>query len=91
MEKSDLILELSRRTGMTRKESAAAVNTALDIIVESLKQGEKVRLIGFGSFLVKHRPGRWLRNPATNEKIFSSAKRVVTFHAARSMQDALAE
>lgn len=55
MNKAELIAEVAKQTALSKKDSEKAVNAALDTIVESLKKGEKVQLVGFGSFEVKER------------------------------------
>lgn len=69
MNKSELILAMSEKTGLTKKDSDAAIKAFFEIIAEELKKGEKVQLVGIGTFEVSERSAREGRNPLTNEKI----------------------
>lgn len=79
MEKTDLIARVAERTGLTRSQSANVVNAFLDTVTDALAQGEKVRLIGFGTFEVKHRAARRGRNPKTNLPMLIPEKKVPVF------------
>ena len=63
MNKADLVASVAKKTNLTKKESEAAVKAVLDSIEEALKDGEKVQLIGFGTFEVRSRKARTGRNP----------------------------
>ena len=65
MNKGELVAALAAKTEMTKKESEAALNGIIDVIAESMAKGEKVQLIGFGTFEAKNRPARVARNPRT--------------------------
>ena len=67
MNKTELIAAVAEKTGLSKKDSDAAVAAMVDVITESLVQGEKVQLVGFGSFEVKSRSARMGRNPHTKE------------------------
>jgi len=87
--KQDLIDVVSEKAGLTKKDTAAVVDTILDSIVESLKRGEKVSFVGFGTFEAKTRKAREGRNPATGETINIPARVVPSFKAGRALKDAL--
>ena len=89
MTKQDLIDVVSEQAGLTKKETGAVVDVVLSTIVDSLKRGEKVALVGFGTFEAKLRKAREGRNPATGETIQIAARTVPSFKAGRAMKDAL--
>ncbi len=88
MTKADLISAVAE-TGMSKKEAAAAVDAAIDAIKGALAKGEKVSLIGFGSFSVKKRKARTGRNPQTGKAIKIKAKNVPVFSAGKGLKDAV--
>jgi len=91
MNKAELIAAVAEKTGMSKKDSEAAVNAALEAIVASLQDGEKVQLVGFGSFEVKGRAERTGRNPKTKESIVIPASKVPVFKAGKALKDAVAK
>lgn len=90
MNKAELIAEVAKQTALSKKDSEKAVNAALDTIVESLKKGEKVQLVGFGSFEVKERGARIGRNPKTKEEIKIPASCVPAFKAGKMLKESVA-
>ncbi len=88
MTKADLVAEVAE-TGMTKKDAAAAVDCIIDSIKKSLKKGEKVSLVGFGSFSVKKRAARTGRNPQTGAPLKIKAKNVPVFSAGKALKDAV--
>ena len=72
---------------MTRKDAEAAVSAVIDVIGETLKDGEKVAIVGFGSFEVKERPARKARNPRTGEEIEIAASKAPAFKAGKALKD----
>ena len=78
MNKTDLVNAIAA-TGISKADSKQALDAALDAIAEALKQGDKVALLGFGTFAVNERPARTGINPATKEKIQIEAKKVIKF------------
>jgi DNA-binding protein HU-beta len=88
MTKQDLIDKVAK-TGMTKKQAGAAVNAVLDAIKDSLATGEKVSLVGFGSFSVKKRAARMGRNPRTGAALKIKAKKVPVFKAGKALKDAV--
>lgn len=89
MNKGDLINKVAESAGLTKNQATAAVNAALDSIADSLKNGDKVTLIGFGTFSVSHRAARQGRNPQTGETITIAAKSNVKFKAGKELTDAV--
>jgi DNA-binding protein HU-beta len=89
MNKAELIAEVAVKTGLSKKDSEKAVNAALDTVTASLKSGEKVSLVGFGTFDVKAREARMGRNPKTKEEIPIPASRVPQFKAGKALKEAV--
>jgi len=86
MNKAELIDEVILYTGLTRTESGEAVNAIMLVITDSLARGEKVTLVGFGTFRVTERKARRGRNPQTGEAIQISAKKVPVFKAGKNLR-----
>ena len=87
MNKNELSAAIAAKTGMTRKDAEAAVAAVLEVVGETLKSGEKVALVGFGTFEVKERPARMARNPRTGEEIEIAACKVPGFKAGKALKD----
>ena len=81
MNKSQLIEAVAAKNGMKKKDAEAAVNAVTETIAEAMKNGEKVQLVGFGTFEVKARGARTGRNPKTGETIEVPASKHLTFSA----------
>lgn len=88
MNKTDLVNSLAA-AGLSKADSKKAVDTVLESIADALKAGDKVALIGFGTFSLNERPARDGINPATKEKITIAAKTVVKFKAGAELADAV--
>ena len=91
MNKTELIAAVAEKTGLSKKDSDAAVNAVLNTIAETLKANEKVQLVGFGSFEVKKRAARVGRNPKTKESIEIPASVVPVFKAGKALKDTVAK
>ena len=91
MNKAELIAAVAEKTSLSKKDSEAAVNAALDAITTSLENGEKVQLVGFGSFEVKSRAARVGRNPKTKAAIEIPASKVPFFRAGKPLKDSVAK
>ena len=91
MNKTELINAVAAKTGLSKKNADQAVAAVLDTIVETLKAGEKVSLVGFGTFDVKARAARTGHNPRTNATIEIAASKVPQFKAGKALKDAVAE
>ncbi|MFB5067669.1 MAG: HU family DNA-binding protein [Candidatus Wallacebacter cryptica] len=89
MTKTDLVDQVAAKTNLTKKDSAAAVDAVFASITESLAQGEKVQIIGFGSFEVRERAERTGRNPQTGAEMTIPAKSVPAFKAGKQLKDAV--
>ncbi len=89
MTKANIIDAVATKTGTTKKASEAAVNAAIEAIVDALKAGDKVQVFGFGTFEVKERAARTGRNPRTGETLEIAASKNVGFSAAKALKDAI--
>jgi len=90
MNKADLISAVAKETGMTKVAAETAITSVFDNITESLKKGEKVTWMGFGSFEVRERAARIGVNPQTQEKIKIKASKVPAFKAGSALKEAVA-
>ena len=91
MNKAELINAVAAATEFSKKDAEAAVTATLEVITSALKDGDKVQLVGFGSFEVKKRAARVGRNPKTNDTIEIPASVVPVFKAGKALKDAVAE
>ena len=91
MNKAELIYSVSNATDISRKDVETVLTAALDVITDAMKEGEKVQLVGFGSFEVKARAARIGRNPKTKEAIEIPASRVPVFKAGKALKDAISK
>ncbi|PKK88716.1 MAG: DNA-binding protein [Candidatus Wallbacteria bacterium HGW-Wallbacteria-1] len=89
MNKTDLIDVIARRAEITKKEATKAVETMIEEITASLKDGDKVSLMGFGSWEVKTRAARSGRNPQSGKTITIEAKKVAKFNAGKELREAV--
>ena len=87
MTKADLIDEVARNSDLSKKDAEVIVQAVLDSIVESLKDGGKVELRGFGSFRLRERASRQGRNPKTGERVFVPAKTVPYFKPGKDLKE----
>ncbi len=89
MTKADLVETIYEKIGFSRKESAEIVDLVFDLMKETLESGEKIKISGFGNFLVRQKRSRKGRNPQTGEEIEISARRVLTFKPSQVLRKAL--
>jgi DNA-binding protein HU-beta len=89
MNKGDLISKIADTAGITKGQAEDALNAVLDGITDSLKSGESVTLVGFGTFSASRREARSGRNPQTGETIQIAAKNLAKFKAGKKLTDAL--
>ena len=87
MNKAELIAAIAAKTGDTKKGAEASVNAFVDVITEALVGGDKVQLVGFGSFEVRKRAARKGRNPQTKEEIKIPASKAPVFKAGKALKD----
>jgi DNA-binding protein HU-beta len=91
MTKTDLINSVAQKAEFSKKDADKAVNAVIAAISDSLTAGEKVQLVGFGTFEVRDRAAREGKNPATGEKIKIAATKVPAFKAGKALKDAVAK
>ncbi len=87
MNKTELINAVAEKSELAKKDATKAVDAVFESIMESLKEGEKVQLIGFGNFEVRDRSARKGRNPQTGEEIDIPASKVPAFKAGKALKD----
>ena len=87
MTKAELVKKVAADAGLTLKQAAAAVDGTLGAVVDSVAAGEKVSLIGFGTFEKKHRAARTGRNPATGKTMKFAASNTPIFKAGKAFKD----
>ncbi len=87
MNKQELIALVAEKADLSKKESEAAVSAIIDGITNTLSKGEKVQLVGFGTFEVRQRQAREGRNPSTGETIKIAAQKVPAFKAGKALKD----
>lgn len=91
MNKAELISAVAANADVSKKEAEAVITATLDVITNALKEGEKVQMVGFGSFEVKKRAARVGRNPQTKEAVEIPASVVPVFKAGKALKDAVAK
>ena len=89
MNKSQLIDAVAQTSGLKKKDAEAAINALTVAITDALKNGEKVQLVGFGTFEAKVRGERTGRNPKTGETITVAASKHPAFSASKALKDQL--
>lgn len=89
MTKAELIDKIADKTKLTKKDSGKALEVVIDAISGALAKGNKVQLVGFGSFEVKKREARKGRNPQSGKPIMIPARKVPVFKAGKALKDAV--
>ena len=89
MTKVELIAAVANEANLTKKDAEAAVNGALNAITNALKEGDKVTLVGFGTFEVRERAARTGRNPQTKQEIKIAASKQPVFKAGKTLRESL--
>ena len=87
MNKAELIAAVAAKTGETKKGAEATINAFVNTVMETLAKGDKVQLVGFGSFEVRKRAARKGRNPQTKEEIKIPASKAPVFKAGKALKD----
>jgi len=87
MNKSELVSEIANKSGFSKKDSEKALGAVIDSITDAIKSGDKVQLMGFGTFDVKSRPARTARNPRNGETIPIAASKAPVFKAGKALKD----
>jgi len=89
MTKTELVDMVAEKSGLTKKDSGQVVDSFLDVITEALARGERVQLVGFGTFEVRRRAAHKGRNPQTGEDIEIAARNIPAFKAGKSLREAV--
>ena len=87
MNKAELVAAMADKTGLAKKDAEAALKAFTDVVAEELKKGEKIQLVGFGTFEVSERAERVGRNPLTKQEITIPASKAPKFKAGKSLKD----
>ena len=87
MNKAELVAAIAAKTGESKKASEALVNAFTEVVSDALKGGDKVQLVGFGSFEVRKRAARKGRNPQTKEEIKIPASKAPVFKAGKALKE----
>ena len=91
MNKAELINAVAEKADVSKKDAEAVISATLETITAALKEGDKVQLVGFGSFQVKKRAARMGRNPKTKESIEIPASVVPVFKAGKALKDSVGQ
>ena len=89
MNKTELIAAMAEKSGLTKKDSEKALTAFLESVEDALKGGDKVQLVGFGTFEVKNRAARTGINPQTKKPVEIAASKTPSFKAGKALKDAL--
>jgi DNA-binding protein HU-beta len=89
MNKAELVAAIAEKTELSKKDSEKALKAFVDVVTEELTKGEKVQLVGFGTFEVAERPARTGRNPQTKEAITIAASKAPKFKAGKALKDVI--
>ncbi len=89
MNKTELIAEVAEKAGLSKKDAEAAVKAVIDSVTDALVDGDKVQLVGFGTFEVRERAARCGRDPRTGESMEIAASKAPAFKAGQALKDAV--
>ena len=89
MNKTELINALAEASENSKKDAEKFLNAFVQVVTDKLAEGDKIQIVGFGSFEVKDRPARVARNPRTNEEIQIAASKAPAFKAGKALKDAV--
>ena len=91
MNKTELVAAMAEKAELSKKDSEKALKAFIDVVSEELQKGEKIQLVGFGTFEVAERPARTGINPQTKKPIEISASKAPRFKAGKALKDAVNE
>ena len=91
MNKAELVAAIADKAELSKKDAEAALKAFTDVVAEELKKGEKIQLVGFGTFEVSERAARTGRNPQTGEEMTIPASRAPKFKAGKALKDLVNE
>ena len=89
MNKAELVAAVAERTELSKKDAEKALKAFVDVVAEELKKGEKIQLVGFGTFEVSERAAREGRNPANGQPMQVAASKAPKFKAGKALKDAI--
>lgn len=89
MNKAELVAAIAEKTELSKKDSEKALKAFIDVVTEELTKGEKIQLVGFGTFEVSERPEREGRNPQTGEPMKIAASKAPKFKAGKALKDVI--
>lgn len=89
MNKTEFVAAIAEEAGISKADAAKAVKAFTDVVVEEMKKGEKIQLVGFGTFEVSERPAREGRNPRTGETMTIAASKAPKFKAGKALKDSI--
>ena len=89
MKKSEFVAAMAEKTGVSKKDTEATLKAFIDVVAEELKKGEKIQLVGFGTFEVSERAARTGLNPQTGAEMTIAASKAPKFKAGKALKDAL--
>ena len=89
MNKTELVAAMAEKAGLSKKDAEAALKAFTETVAEELKKGEKIQLVGFGTFEVSERAAREGRNPQTGETMTIAASKAPKFKAGKALKDAI--
>ena len=89
MTKADIVSSVYEKVGFSKKEAVRVVETIFDILKEALERGEKVKISGFGNFVVRNKRARRGRNPQTGDDIEISSRKILTFKPSQVLKNEL--
>lgn len=89
MKKVELVEAIAKKSGLTKADASTALDATLEAITQALKAGDKVPLVGFGTFGVSRRAARMGRNPQTGKEVKIAARNAVSFKAGSALKDAI--
>ena len=87
MNRTELVAAMAEKTQLSKKDAEAALKAFVDVVSEEMKKGEKVQLVGFGTFEVSERAAREERNPQTGETMTIAASKTPKFKAGKALKD----
>ena len=91
MNKAELVAAIADKAELSKKDADAALKASTDVVAEELKKGEKIQLVGFGTFEVSERAARTGRNPQTGEEMTIPASKAPKFKAGKALKDLMNE
>ena len=89
MNKADLVAAMAEKAGVSKKDAEASLKAFTDVVAEELKAGDKIQLVGFGTFEVSERAARTGRNPQTGAEMTIAASKAPKFKAGKALKDSL--